>query len=245
MSHATSHTISPIPWYHVSEMQSMNKTVEQHSQDLTWVKSTLCGLQRKISEKLNGLEQRMEALEGAKARASKQNDQEKATHTSWSQHGPLVKRLDTLAVSMTDLEARFELLRSNTAAQLATLSVGLEQQRMELGSKEFLPTDSDLQACIVKASSHVSRLERLIGKWTEMQAVQGSSKEQFREVAGEDVPQCTQTSCHLRSLEPCCSRLNHPPVPAPLYVYHCTPQPSTRALGSTVFKHSTSPLTAT
>jgi len=192
-SHATSDTVvSPIPWYYASEMESMKKTVEQHSQDLAWVKSTLCGLQRKITEKVNGLVKCMEAMEGANAPASKQRDQEAVTHSSRVHHGLMVERLDTLSVSMTHLETRFEFLRSDTAAQLSTLSVELEHQRKELGAKELLPTDFDLQACIAKASSHVVHLERLHEKWTEMQAVQGSSTQQFREGVGEAVLQCTQ-----------------------------------------------------
>jgi len=162
----------------------MKKTVEQHSQDLAWVKSTLCGFQWTITEKVNGLVQRMDALE------DEQTDQEATT--PGMHHGLWVDRLDNLAVSITDLETRFELLRSDTAAQLATFSVGLEHQRKELGGKEFLPTDCDLQECIAKASSHVARLEKFHEKWTEMQAVQGSGTKQFREVVEESVRQCTQ-----------------------------------------------------
>jgi len=95
-------------------------------------------------------------------------------------------------VSVTDLEARFEVLSSDTAGQLATFSVALEHQRKELGGTEFLPTDRDLQTCILKASSHVARLEKLQEKWTQMQAVQGSNAEQFQDVVRDAVLQCTQ-----------------------------------------------------
>jgi len=126
------------------------------------------------------------------APGSKQRDQEAATHATQVHHEVLVERLDTVDVSMTDLETRFELLRSDTAAQLATFSVGLEHQQKELGGREFLPMENDLQACIAKASSHIARLERLHEKWTETQAVQSSSTKQFRELVEETVRQCMQ-----------------------------------------------------
>ena len=131
-----SYTSPPIPYHYASEMESMKKTVERHSRDLTLVESTLCGLQRKITEKMNGLVQhvealvqRVEALEGAMAPGRKQGDQEAETHATLVHHGVLVERLDTVDVSMTDLETRFELLRSDTTAQLATFSVGLSINR--------------------------------------------------------------------------------------------------------------------
>jgi len=71
------------------------------------LESTLCSLQWKISEKIHDLVHRVGALEGAKSPASKPRDQEAATRASRLHYGPLVERLDTLAVSMTNLEARF------------------------------------------------------------------------------------------------------------------------------------------
>merc|ERR1719410_3112118 len=115
-------------------MESMKKKVEHHSQDLTSLESNLCGLQRKITEKINALVQqveslvvRVETLDSTRACESKQRDQE---HARGLHHGLFVERLDTLDESMTDLQTRFELLRSDTATQLATqlasFSVALE-----------------------------------------------------------------------------------------------------------------------
>jgi len=180
-SHATSDKlVSPILWYHALEMESMRKTVEQHSQDLTLVKSTFCGLQRLITVKVDSLVQRVEALEGAMAPGRKQGDQEAATHATQVHHEVLIERLDTVDVSMTDLETRFELLRSGTAAQLATFSMGVEHQQKELGGKEFLPMENDLQTCIAKASSHIARLERLHEKWTDA----SSAEQQHKAISG-------------------------------------------------------------
>jgi len=94
--------------------------------------------------------------------------------------------LETRDVSMTILDARFDLLRKDIAAQLATCSGVRENLQKELGGGEaFLATDRDLRACIKTTSSHVERLERLQEKWTAMQAAQGSSTEQFQEVVRE------------------------------------------------------------
>jgi len=197
--HATLDTASsPTPWYHAAEMESMKKKVEQHSQDLASVESSLCGLQRKITEKMNGLVQHVEALVQRVEAMDKQRDQEAATHARRLQDGLFVERLDTLAVSMTDLNSRFELLRSDTATQLATqlatFSVALEHQRRELGGKEFPPTDTDLQGCILKASGHVAHLEGFHETWREKPAMPDSIPEQdHQEEAGDVGLQSTQT----------------------------------------------------
>jgi len=154
---------------------------------LTLVQSTLCDMQQNITEQMHGLVQRMEVLEGARESASKQRDQEAATYANRLHHGQsgvpsLVEPLDTLAASMTDLEARFGLLRSDIDDQLATFSAVLEHLQKDLGGKAFMPTENDLHACVLKTSTHVARLEKLHEKWTKMQAVQGSSTEQ-QEVA--------------------------------------------------------------
>ena len=158
----------------------MKKTVEQHSQGLTSVESSLCGLQRKMTEQMNGLEslvQRVEALDSAKACERRQKDHE---------------RLDTLSVSLTHLETHFDLLRSDTATQLATFEVALEHQWKEFGGKEFLPTGSEVQGCILKASTHAARLENLHEKLRETQAMPGIT-EQVPEVVEDVALQCTQT----------------------------------------------------
>jgi len=182
----------PTPWDYASEMESMKKKTEQHSQDLALLKSSLCGLQRKITEKMNGLEslvQRVEALDSAKAPDSRKRDQE---HTRGLHHRQFIERLDTMTVSMTELETRFELLRGDTATQLATFEVALEHQWKEFGGKEFLPTGSEVQGCILKASTHAARLENLHEKLRETQAMPGIT-EQVPEVVEDVALQCTQT----------------------------------------------------
>jgi len=165
-----------IPWYY-----SMKKSVEQQSEDLALVKSALDGLQKKIAGAMHGLEQRVEALEGAKAPESKQET--KATASDRLHDGPSVDKLETRDVSMTILDARFDLLRKDIAAQLATCSGVRENLQKELGGGEaFLATDSDLQACVLTTSRRVARLERLHEKCTEMQAVPDIGTEQFQEV---------------------------------------------------------------
>jgi len=84
------------------------------------------------------------------------------------------------------------LLRSDIEVQLSTFSMVLEQQRKELSGKEFPLSHSDLQACILQASSHVARLERLHRKWTQMQAVQGISTQQVQKVVRDAVLPCSQ-----------------------------------------------------
>jgi len=180
----------------------MKKRIEQQSQNFTLVESKACGLQRRITDKVDALVQRVEALEGVQAPANKQREQGAVAHASGLLHGPLCQRMDTLAASMADLDARCELLRSDNAAQLATFSMALEHQWKELGGKEFLPTDNDLQACIKIASSHTARLEKLHEKWTEMQAVQGSKTETLQEVVGDTVLRCTQAFWPFEELLP-------------------------------------------
>jgi len=50
---------APAEWYYASEMESIKHTVEQHSHDFTFVQSTISGLTRKITDRMNGLMQRL------------------------------------------------------------------------------------------------------------------------------------------------------------------------------------------
>jgi len=213
-SHATSDTmVSPILWYHALEMESMRKTVEQHSQDLTLVKSTFCGLQRLITVKVDSLVQRVEALEGAMAPGRKQGDQEAATHATQVHHEVLVERLDTVDVSMTDLETRFELLRSDTTAQLATFSVGLSINRRSSVARNSCQWRMTCRHALQKLPVILHAWRGSMRSGQRRKQCKAAAQSNFGSWLRKLFGSACKTCCHLRSLEPCHSRLNHPPGP--------------------------------
>jgi len=175
-------TMGSSPWWYTSELQSVKKLVEQHSRDMRKTECTLCGLQRRITEATHNLANRVEALE-----AGKVPSEERPMRTMLGGCDDASgRRLDLLAVSVTDLEARFELFRSETDAQIASSMASIEELRGKQDDEAALLTTDDLQACLKNASSHVTRLERLSEKWKAQQVPQGNG-EQLEQDGGDNV----------------------------------------------------------
>jgi DNA repair exonuclease SbcCD ATPase subunit len=176
------------PWWYATELQALQKIGEEHSQNLKSVASTLCGLQRRMTDTSNSLVQRVEALEKALNTG-------KGVHKTVSKiakkcpNDTCIGPLDALATSISDLEARFQLFSSESAAKMTAHTTALVELREQTRDG---PTSNDLQACIQNVSSHSLRLEKLSEKWTELQKVQGhsSSADQLQETIRETVTQC-------------------------------------------------------
>jgi len=187
-SHANSRDMaSSAPWWYATELQAVQKIAEQHSQDLKRVESTLCGLQLRMTQNTNGLAQRVEALERRSANGN--GTHETVIHLARGCHKDTqIGHLDALAASLADLETRYELFSSDTTAKMASCTTALSELREQTRDG----TDSDLQACIQNASSHVLRLEKLSAKWTELQKVQGSSDspDRFQKTIRDTVKHC-------------------------------------------------------
>jgi len=161
----------------------VKKLAEQHSREMKKTECMLCGLQRRLSEATHSLANRVEALEAGKVPC----EEKTMRPTMGGCDEATGRRLDLLAVSVTDLEARFELFRSETDAQLASSMASIQELRGKQGDEVLLTTD-DLQACLKNASSHVTRLERLSEKWKAQQdpvAPQGNIR-QVEEVCRDD-----------------------------------------------------------
>jgi len=177
---------SSAAWWYATELQAVQKIAEQHSQDLKMVESTLCGLQRRMTQNTNSLAQRVEALERRPAKGKGIHETgmklAKGCHKD-----KLIGHVDALAASHADLEARFDLFSSKTAAKMASCATALAELQEQTRDGPSILTDSGLQACIQNASSHVLRLEKLSEKWTELQRVQGcsGSADQFLETTGD------------------------------------------------------------
>jgi len=160
---ARSGSTSP-PWWYTTELQSTRKMAEQHAQDVKRIDLSLCGIQRRISESTQNLAQRMEALEADRA----------ADGASWASSAggsrleAQVRRLDAMAVSMTNLEASVETFRSQTDAQIASLVGTIEEFRRQSGTDAVLPTDGSQaymkNACVDRAKKelHAEPLQDMI-----------------------------------------------------------------------------------
>jgi len=127
-------TPSAIPWAYTSELQSVKKLVEQHSCDLKKLESTVCTLQRKLAESSPSVAQRIEAVEGLGCRvpsplSGRGEGEELKTprrpSVGWVNEA-LVGRVNEMAMSISDLAARFELFKSDTATQIAMAAAKIE-----------------------------------------------------------------------------------------------------------------------
>jgi len=192
------------PWWYTTEMQSTRKMAEQHAQDVKRIDSSLCGIQRRISESTQSLAQRVEALETDRAAA---DGASWAASAGGSRFEAQVRRLDAMAMSMTDLESSFEALRSRTAAQIATFMGAIEELQRQSGAEALLPTD-DLQACMKYASVDCAEKE-VLAKLTEAMFETGknaakqskeeppptgsdASTEQMEDLVGSAIQKCVR-----------------------------------------------------
>jgi len=94
----------------------VRKLVDQHSQDLKKTESMLRGLQRRITDVTQTLTQRVESLESPKVLST--NGVQESTMV-WTPDGGLhnrafAERLDAVALSIADLQVRFESFTGTT-----------------------------------------------------------------------------------------------------------------------------------
>jgi len=146
-----------IPWAFTSELQSVQKSVEQHDCDLKQLESKVCGLQRRLTESSN----RIDALEVASAAMTGKPSTPCVAELC---HNVIVSRLDTLSVSITELEARFEIFKVEMANVAAASASKVDSIQDKLGGLQNVSSD-DLQVCLANASNHVKRLEKLSERW--------------------------------------------------------------------------------
>jgi len=146
---------SPTSWAFTSELQSVQKSVGKHAYNLRQLESEVCGLQRKLMASSS----RIDALEAAScAMAEKPNTPQK--HTADRSHDMIVARLDTLAVSTTELEARFEIFRGVMANVVGASASTVDPIKNKLGCVPNVSAD-DLQLCLANVSNHMKLLENL------------------------------------------------------------------------------------
>jgi len=129
----------------------------------------VCGLQRRITQTTNSLAERVEALEKALTKGGHDTVNKLARECHNDRR---IEHSYALAASIADLETRFQLFSSETAAQMATCTTALAELREQTHDGPSFLTENVLQACIQNASCHVIRLEKLSKKWTELQKVQ-------------------------------------------------------------------------
>jgi len=156
------------------------------------MESALCGFQLRMTETTCSMAQRVEALEAGIAMSVLKRAADSMSEPTKGWHNePRTGELKDVVASVMDLEARFELFRENTTAQIASSTAELNKLREEDVSKTCLPTE-DLRACLLNASSHVMHLERLREKWHETQVPQvcNSSEEHFEEAVRDAVSKC-------------------------------------------------------
>jgi len=141
-----------------------------------------------MTETTHKLTQRMEALEKAPTKG-------KGTHETVNKlergchNDTCIGHLDALAVSIADLETRFQSFSSDLAAQMGTCTTALAELGKQTCDGPSSLTEKDLQACIQSASGHVLRLEKLSEKWNKLK-VQGDSGsvDQFQETIRDQLP---------------------------------------------------------
>lgn len=138
----------------------MQKSVDQHSCDLKQLESKVCGLQRRLTESTN----RIDALEAASCTGSGKSNSPRKSVAELC-HDRIIARIDNLAVSVSSLEGRFEIFRSEMANDFAASASKFDSLKHKLvGDAAGVPTD-DLQVCLANASNHVKRLEKLSERW--------------------------------------------------------------------------------
>jgi len=156
----SSATASSAPWWYATELQAVQKIAEQQSQDLKRFESTLCSLQRRMTETTHSLAQRMEALEKAPTKG-------KGTHDTVNKpargchNDTRTNHLDAWVASIADLETRFELFSSDAAEQMATCASALAELQEQ--------TRDGPSGVTERFAGHLLRMEKLIENWEELQ----------------------------------------------------------------------------
>mmetsp|Transcript_76287 Transcript_76287/g.150871 ORF Transcript_76287/g.150871 Transcript_76287/m.150871 type:complete len:377 (+) Transcript_76287:12-1142(+) len=157
-----------VPWWYSKELQGVRKLAEQQALTLKNMEMEMRGLQRRITQTTHNLTQRVEVLETTtppvagechNAFLSRSLDAMAVSITDLeSRFDECLKSrsLDAMAVSITDLESRFECFKADTTARMEASSAVFEEFRGQADSK-LKGSKDDVQITFSDASNHMMR----------------------------------------------------------------------------------------